>query len=216
MDKFFVNTGLWLHRLFPNYLWKVKTDEPIVYLTFDDGPTPIITSWVLDTLKKYNAKATFFCIGNNLESNLEIVEEIFKGGHLISNHTFEHENGWKTSKENYFKSVLKTDEILESIHIKSVCKMNKFFRPPYGKIKLGQAKKLMSNGFKIVMWDVLSRDYDSKNTHERCVRDVLNHTTPGSIIVFHDSKKAFPILEKALPEILISLKNKGYRFETLA
>jgi len=211
MDKFFVNTSRWMHRLFPNYSWKIETIEPVVYLTFDDGPTPEVTPWVIELLEKFDAKATFFCIGSNLVKHPEIVEHILKRKHLLSNHTLYHENGWKTKHTNYINSVVETDKIISSFN--PVYK--KLFRPPYGKIKSSQAKTLKSMGYEIVMWDVLSRDYASNNTTESCIQNVLKYTKPGSIIVFHDSKKAFPILEKALPEILISLKKKGYRFESL-
>ncbi|MFN3757021.1 MAG: polysaccharide deacetylase family protein [Flavobacterium sp.] len=211
MDTFFVNTSRWIHRLFPNYTWRVETKEPIVYLTFDDGPTPFVTPWVVELLEKFDAKATFFCIGSNLVEHPEIAVNTIKEGHLIYNHTLHHENGWKTKNTHYLESVQETDKIINSI--KPLHK--KLFRPPYGRIKSSHAKALKSMGYEIVMWDVLSRDYAKDISNEECVRNVLKYTKPGSIIVFHDSKKAFPILEKALPEILITLKNKGYRFESL-
>lgn len=211
MDKFFVNTSRWMHRLFPNYTWRVETKEPIVYLTFDDGPTPFVTPWVLELLKKFEAKATFFCIGSNLEEHPKIAENILKEGHLLCNHTLHHEKGWNTKNSHYLKSVQETETIINSI--KPIHR--KLFRPPYGRIKSSQAKALKSMGYEIVMWDVLSRDYAKYISTQECVQNVLNYTKSGSIVVFHDSKKAFPIMEKALPEILISLKNKGYRFESL-
>jgi peptidoglycan-N-acetylglucosamine deacetylase len=215
MDKFFVNTSRWLHRFFPNYIWRIETSEPIVYLTFDDGPTPMVTPWVLELLKTFDAKATFFCIGSNIEEHPNIAKSILEEGHSLSNHTLHHEKGWKTSDINYVNSVLETERHINSIHSQKKNSTKKLFRPPYGRIKSSQAKALKSMGYEIVMWDVLSRDYAKSVSSEACVQNVLKHNKSGSIIVFHDSKKAFPILEKALPEILISLKNMGYRFETL-
>jgi peptidoglycan-N-acetylglucosamine deacetylase len=211
MDRFFVKTGKLLHRFFPQYEWKIQTKEPVIYLTFDDGPTPEITHWVLDTLKQFDAKATFFCIGQNLQLYPDITHKVLEEGHAIGNHTFRHENGWKTSTEIYVESAEQTQsEIGKNFVYKS-----RIFRPPYGKIRKEQAQQLIAKGYKIIMWDILSRDYNPSVTPEICISTVVKNASSGSIIVFHDSKKAFPVLEKALPEILVSLKNKGYRFKSL-
>lgn len=212
MDHFFVKTGKLLHRCFPQYEWKIQTKEPVIYLTFDDGPTPEITPWVLDILKQFDAKATFFCIGQNLQLYPDITHKVLEEGHAIGNHTFRHENGWKTSTEIYVESAEQTQSEIG----KNFVSKSRMFRPPYGKIRKQQAQQLIAKGYKIVMWDILSRDYNPSVTPKTCISTVVKNASSGSIIVFHDSKKAFPVLEMALPEILFALKRKGYRFEALS
>lgn len=211
IDRYFVKTGKILQFWFSNYVWRIETKEPIIYLTFDDGPTPEVTLWVLETLERFDAQATFFCIGQNLRLYPDIAQKIMEKGHSLGNHTFKHENGWKTPIEPYVQSTEETQLEIEQFSIPKT----KNFRPPYGKIRKQQAQQLIKKGYKIVMWDILSRDYNASVTPEECISSVVKNASSGSIIVFHDSKKAFPVLEKALPEILVSLKRKGYRFETL-
>jgi peptidoglycan/xylan/chitin deacetylase (PgdA/CDA1 family) len=213
MKFYWIKTNAFIKKLFSNYVWDIPNTEKKIYLTFDDGPTPEITEWTMQELEKYNAKATFFCIGNNIEKHPEIFEKVIANGHSIGNHTFNHLNGWKTSTEEYLEnSFLCEEQILKSeiYNLKS-----KLFRPPYGKIKASQAKKLRQSGYKIIMWDVLSADYDRSISKEKCLENVLQNVKSGSIIVFHDSVKAFPNLEYTLPKALKYWKEKGFVFEKL-
>lgn len=189
---------------YPNLIWRVKTVERELYLTFDDGPTPYITKWVLDQLGEYNAKATFFCLGKNVKEHPSIYKRILKEGHAVGNHTFDHKNGWNTKSYDYMRNVMKCKNWVDS----------DLFRPPYGRIKKAQIKRLKER-FRIVMWDVLSEDYNSSLSGEKCKNIVLKQAKNGSIIVFHDSKKASKNLKKALPEILKHFSNRGYQFKAL-
>jgi len=212
MNFYWIKTNRFIKKLYSNYVWDIPNTENKIYLTFDDGPTPEITEWVLQELEKHNAKATFFCIGNNIEKHPDIFKKVITKGHAIGNHTFNHLNGWKTATEDYVEdSRLCEPEIcnLQS----ATCNL---FRPPYGKIKSSQAKKLREQGYKIIMWDVLSADFDTSISAEKCIENVLKNTKSGSIIVFHDSIKAFPRLENTLPKVLGILAKKGFVFEKLA
>lgn len=198
-----------IRALFPDYfIWNMPRHEKVIYLTFDDGPHPVVTPFVLDLLKKYNAKATFFCIGNNVVNNRNIYEQVLAEGHNIGNHTQQHLNGWKTQTHQY----------LQDIDTAATAISSNLFRPPYGKIKHKQAKLLHNNKvpFKIVMWDVLSRDFDTSLTAEDCYKTVIKHTQNGSIIVFHDSEKAFDRLQYCLPKVLAYFSKQGFVFEKLA
>lgn len=192
--------------MFSNYVWDIPNNENKVYLTFDDGPTPEITEWTLNQLKKHNAKATFFCIGDNIRKYPEIFQKVIDENHSIGNHTFNHLNGWKTSTSDYTENV----KLHENEHCKLSTKNCQIFRPPYGKIKLSQSKLLRNQGYKIIMWDVLSEDFDATISPEKCLENVLKNVTSGSIIVFHDSKKAFKNLEYVLPRTLCFLNEKGF------
>lgn len=203
MNFYWVKTNRFIKKLFSNYVWDIPNTENKIYLTFDDGPTPEITEWVLEELEKHNAKATFFCIGNNIKKHPEIFEKLISKGHSIGNHTFNHLNGWKTSTDDY----LENSRLCETI-----CNL---FRPPYGKIKASQAKKLKQLGYQIIMWDVLSADYDATITKKKCLENVVKNVQSGSIIVFHDSVKAFPNLEYTLPKALEILNEKGFVFEAI-
>lgn len=189
---------------YPNLIWRVESDEKELFLTFDDGPTPYITKWVLDQLRSYNAKATFFCVGKNVKEHPSIFKNILKGGHAVGNHTFDHKNGWNTRSFDYLKSVMKCRNWVDS----------DLFRPPYGRIKKAQIKGLKDR-FRIVMWDVLSEDYNTAISAEKCRNIVLKQAKSGSIIVFHDSKKAYKNLKQTLPYILKHYSNEGYRFSAL-
>jgi peptidoglycan/xylan/chitin deacetylase (PgdA/CDA1 family) len=202
--SFWVKTNRIIKWIFPNYVWNIPNDEQKVFLTFDDGPTPEITEWVLEQLKKYNAKATFFCIGNNIEKYPEIFQKTIAEGHAIGNHTFNHLNGWKTSTEVYIENV----KLYETQNPKLVTR--NLFRPPYGKIKHSQSKILRKLGYKIIMWDVLSRDYDQSISATQCLENVLSNIETGSIIVFHDSVKAEHNLKYVLPKTLEFLKENGF------
>ena len=211
MNFYWIKTNRFIKKIFSNYVWDIPNTENKIYLTFDDGPTPEITEWVLHELKKYNAKATFFCIGNNIEKHPEIFEKVITKGHSIGNHTFNHLNGWKTSTEDY----LENSKLCKS----EICNLQpeicNLFRPPYGKIKASQAEKLRKLGYKIIMWDVLSADYDATISAEKCLENATKNVTSGSIIVFHDSVKAFQHLEYTLPKALNYFKEKGFVFEKL-
>jgi len=212
MNFYWIKTNQLIKKLFSNSIWDIPNIENKIYLTFDDGPTPEITEWVLQELEKHNAKATFFCIGNNIEKHPDIFKKVITKGHAIGNHTFNHLNGWKTSTEDYVENSRLCES--EICNLKSAtCNL---FRPPYGKIKSAQAKKLREQGYKIIMWDVLSADFDTSISAEKCIENVLKNTKSGSIIVFHDSIKAFPRLENTLPKVLGILAEKGFVFEKLA
>jgi len=190
--------------MYSDVLWKVDTKEKELYLTFDDGPTSKVTDLTLDILKDFDAKGTFFCIGKNVKKHPKIFKRISREGHAIGNHTFDHLKGWKTKNSEYVKNVMKCDDLVGSL----------LFRPPYGKIKRAQIN-ILKEHFKIVMWDVLSEDYNSDLTPKDCFKMVEKQAGRGSIVVFHDSKKASKNLIKALPKILELFKNQGYKFKTL-
>jgi peptidoglycan-N-acetylglucosamine deacetylase len=222
-----VKTPLVVKKMFPNYIWDISTAKKTIYLTFDDGPTPHITNWTLDTLKHYNAKATFFCIGNNIEKHPDIFENILKEGHTIGNHTQTHVKGWKTKTKDYLQEVAEAQSVIKSKiqipnstfeHSKIVNRQSlivNLFRPPYGQIKPKQGKALIELGYKIVMWDVLSFDWETAVTKEDCLKNVIDKTESGSIIVFHDSLKASKNMQYALPIVLEHFSKKGFVFESL-
>lgn len=195
-----------IKKLFSNYIWDIPNDDNKVYLTFDDGPTPEVTEWTLNLLEKFNAKATFFCIGDNIKKNTEIYNKTILAGHALGNHTFNHLNGWKTSTKNYIENV----KLCATEHSKSSTEKCLFFRPPYGKIKPSQSKILRKMGYNIIMWDIISYDFDQIISKEKCLDNVLQHIQSGSIIVFHDSKKAQKNLEYVLPRVLKYIKEKGF------
>lgn len=202
-----------IKKIFYNQVWDLPNSENKIYLTFDDGPTPEITEWVLELLEKEKIKATFFCIGNNIEKYPEIFNKTIEIGHSIGNHTFNHLKGWKTTTNKYIDNVDLCSSIIQkstSYNLKST-----IFRPPYGKIKPQESKLLREKGFKIIMWDVLSKDYDLNVSKEDCLKNVVNNTKSGSIIVFHDSIKAAQNLKFALPKAIAVLKEKGFVFDTI-
>ena len=195
-----------------NYIWDIPTVEKKIYLTFDDGPTPEITAWVLNQLQAFDAKATFFCIGDNIQKYPEIFNSILQNGQTIGNHTFNHYNGWKTKTTDYIENVqLCQEAIIQNAKFK-IQNLN-LFRPPYGKIKNSQTKAIRASGYKIIMWDILSADFDTTITPEKCLENVLKNVAPGSIMVFHDSTKAFKNLEYTLPRTLQFLKDNQYQCE---
>jgi len=221
MSFYLIKTPKFIRRIFNEYVWNfsfLKNDEKVIYLTFDDGPTPEITEWTLDTLKKYNAKATFFCIGKNIENHPEIFKKIIYNGHAIGNHTLNHLNGWKSSNTTYIKDIeLAENNILSTINNSKLTTQNSklLFRPPYGKIKKAQAKTLIKKGYSIIMWDVLSADFDPSIKKEKCVENVLKNAQNGSIIVLHDSEKASKNMKYTLPKILAHFSEKGYLFKRI-
>jgi peptidoglycan/xylan/chitin deacetylase (PgdA/CDA1 family) len=208
---YWIKTNKLTKLIFSNYVWDIPTVEKKVYLTFDDGPTPEITAWVLNQLKEFNAKATFFCIGDNIRKYPEIFDSILTSGHTIGNHTFNHHNGWKTKTSDYIENVLLCKEVIR----KQTTDNTQLFRPPYGKIRKSQANLLRKNGYKIIMWDVLSADFDASISPEKCLHNVIRNTQPGSIIVFHDSEKSHKNLVFTLPKFLTFLKQNNYVCEVI-
>lgn len=213
MNFLWVKTNWIIKKLFSNYVWAIPNTESKIFLTFDDGPIPEITEWVLEELKKHNVKATFFCIGDNIEKHPEIFKKVIGEGHTIGNHTFNHLNGWKTTTETYLANFERCNETIQQFAISNL--NSKIFRPPYGKIKRAQAKAILQSGYKIIMWDVLSVDFDSNLSKEKCLQNVLSNVESGSIIVFHDSIKAFKNLEYVLPKTLVYLKENNFVCEII-
>lgn len=205
---YLIKTPFLLSAFYANCVWKKPTTEKVIYLSFDDGPHPKATPFVLEQLKNFNAKASFFCIGKNVALYPSILEQIKREGHTIGNHTMHHLNGWKTDDEYYLNDIKVARTLLDT----------NFFRPPYGRVKKSQIKKIQADPFlphQIIMWDVLSGDFDTKISGEQCLKNVLDNTEPGSIIVFHDSDKAWERMHFALPKVLAHFREQGYRFDAL-
>ena len=196
----------WFSRLFKKYTWSISTEEKNLYLSFDDGPHETATPFVLDELKKYNAKATFFCLGKNVQEHPEIYARILSEGHVTGNHTFNHLNGLKTKSSIYIDDVEQAAHYIDS----------KLFRPPYGRISFKTAKLLQKDfDYKIVMWEVLSGDFDQSVSPEKVLKNVTHKAQPGSVIVFHDSAKAFKALNFTLPQMLKQFTEKGFAFKSI-
>lgn len=212
MNKLLVKYPSILRWLYPERLSRVEGSQSI-YLTFDDGPVPEITPWVLDQLRKYNAKGSFFCVGENIKKYPEIFKQIVSEGHRIGNHSFFHLDGWKTSTSEYIQDVLRTEKLLQKEFPEKL--PPKLFRPPFGKIKNSQARKLSKKDFKIVMWDVISWDFDTNVKKETCYKNVIENASEGSLVVFHDSQKASKNLQYTLPKVLSYFAEKGYEFKSL-
>ncbi|WP_372916729.1 polysaccharide deacetylase family protein [Salegentibacter sp.] len=212
MNRLLVKYPSVLRWFYPDRITRIENPKSI-YLTFDDGPVPEITPWVLDQLREYKAKATFFCIGENIKKNPEVFQQVISEGHAIGNHSFYHLNGWKTSTSKYVHDVLSTEDLLSKKY--PVKPFPKLFRPPFGKIKNSQARKLSKEGFKIVMWDVISWDFDNNVQKETCYKNVVENASEGSLIVFHDSRKASKNLRYALPKVLKYFSEKGYEFRSI-
>lgn len=208
---YFIKAPWWLKKLYSDCIWHIPTTEKILYLTFDDGPHEEATPLVLDMLKQYQAKATFFCIGKNVVEHPGLYERILAEGHRTGNHSYAHLNGWQVSSEEYIKDVINARTYIDS----------NLFRPPYGRVSSFQRKLLTRKGagngvaFKIIMWDVLSGDFDLKRTAEQCAKNVLDNAKSGSIITFHDSKKALPRMKDALVRTLEHFSAQAYRFEVI-
>lgn len=190
--------------LYPNTIWRGNSTSKQLFLTFDDGPTPGVTDWVLEQLSLYNAKSTFFCLGKNAGNHPELFQKIQSEGHCIGNHTNDHLNGWNTSLSDYLANIELAEKFISS----------SYFRPPYGRFKPSQ-RRAISKKYMNVMWDVLSMDYNVNLNYKDCIETTLKQTRPGSILVFHDSVKAWPRLERLLPFILKYYASKGYTFITL-
>ncbi len=193
-----------LRKMYPKCVWRMPSGEKKVYLTFDDGPVPEVTPFVLDVLKQYKVGATFFCVGENVSRHPDIYERVLADGHKTANHTYNHIKGLFHRNTSYYSNVSKCAEVVDS----------KLFRPPYGQLKISQHNDL-SRKYRIIMWDVLSCDYSSAISPEKCLRNVTEKTRDGSIIVFHDSKRAFRNMEYALPRSIAFLQQMGYCFSLL-
>ncbi len=210
----FFRTPFFLPVLFPRLLWRIPTQEKQIYLTFDDGPVPGPTEFVLDMLKKFGAKATFFCIGDNIRKHPIIFSRIIEEGHSIGNHTFNHLKGWSYSTKDYMLNIELCNDQMEAANSGQSSVSQKLFRPPYGRITLKQINSLEDN-YRIIMWDVLSQDYDRSVSSDSCLNGSIKSTRPGSIVVFHDSLKAERNLTYTLPRYLEHFSNLDYIFSGL-
>jgi peptidoglycan-N-acetylglucosamine deacetylase len=200
-------TPTWLRRVFPNIIWQMESSTKEVYLTFDDGPIPEVTPWVLTQLAQHNAKATFFMVGENILKNKELFSVVVDSHHKVANHTYNHLNGWQTMNQDYLDNIMQAEAM---IGVDST----KLFRPPHGKLRWSQYANIIKS-YKIVMWDVLSGDFDSRLSNEKCLTKSIDGTQPGTIIVFHDSVKSFEKLKYVLPRYLEHFSGLGYTFQTL-
>jgi peptidoglycan/xylan/chitin deacetylase (PgdA/CDA1 family) len=201
---YLIKSPFWLQWLYPASIWHKSRAHKCIYLTFDDGPIPDVTPFVLETLKTFGARATFFCIGDNVRKHPEIFERLVQEGHRVGNHTFNHLRGWDTDDHVYLENVQQCTDLVGS----------DLFRPPYGRAKKTQYSMLKTQ-YSVIMWDVLSGDFDAGLKPEKCLKNVLKYTQNGSIVVFHDSIKAFPRLEYTLPRALDVWKKAGYEFALL-
>jgi peptidoglycan/xylan/chitin deacetylase (PgdA/CDA1 family) len=205
---YFTKTPFWLKMLYPTCLWNFKPDakQKKIFLSFDDGPHAAATPFVLDELKKYNARATFFCIGKNVQAESFLYKRILMEGHRVGNHTQNHLNGWKTDNKTYLKNIEKAHEFIDS----------DLFRPPYGRATAFQIRNLIEKlNYRVVMWDVLAGDFDPKVNGKQAAERVIQRSKSGSIIVFHDSAKALQVLQVALPIVLAYFSGEGFSFETI-
>lgn len=202
---YLTRTPWWLKRLYPHCLWEMPPGDGKVYLSFDDGPHPDATPMVLDMLAAAGAKASFFCIGDNVRKYPEIYQRILAEGHTVGNHSYHHLNGWKTGNSEYVEDIQRAAELISS----------PFFRPPYGRIRHSQVKALRAMNMVPVMWTVLSGDFDPALSKEACALNVLRHLAPGNIIVFHDSIKALQKMQYALPLVLERIQERGWVAEKL-
>lgn len=203
---FLHKTNFLLRAAYPTLRWRVPTAERLAYLTFDDGPVPDVTDFVLEQLARYQARSTFFCIGDNVRKHPDVFDRVLAAGHAVGNHTFNHLNGWQTPEATYLRNVQACQAVLPT--------GTRLFRPPYGRITRRQARAILPT-HDVVMWDVLTGDFSPDLSPERVLQKTVQHTEPGSIVVFHDSVKAFRSLRYALPRVLDALTDRGYRFATV-
>jgi peptidoglycan/xylan/chitin deacetylase (PgdA/CDA1 family) len=207
----FASPPLLIRKYYSSLTWRIPVDDKKIFLTFDDGPIPEVTPFVLQQLKNFNCKATFFCIGNNVKNNPSLYKQIIDEGHAVGNHTFNHVNGWKTKTQNYLDEISQCAQLVKS----------NLFRPPYGKITKSQIKQLTNPNSSIhlptfiIMWDVLSYDFDKNVSENKCFENVISNLRPGSIVVFHDSIKAEKNLRYALPRVLEWILEKAYTTEII-
>jgi len=202
--KYIVHPPEMLRSYYKNVTWRIPVDEKKLFITFDDGPIPDITPWALDLLSKYNAKATFFCIGRNVERHPEVFSQILDEGHKVGNHSYSHVRGMFKDHEEYLADIELGQKFIKA----------QYFRPPHGRIKRNQVE-ILKNQYTIILWDVLCMDFDTKLTPEKCWKNVVNYTKPGAIVVFHDSVKAEPRMKYALEKTLDHYGDKGFQFDVL-
>ncbi|PID89637.1 MAG: polysaccharide deacetylase family protein [Bacteroidia bacterium] len=195
-----VKSPIFIRKLFNQFVWDIKTKEKNIYLSFDDGPIPRVTEKVLDILQEYDAKATFFCVGENVYKYPQIYKKVVNAKHAVGNHTYNHLKGWQTNTQDYINNVERANALINT----------KLFRPPYGKITSRQAN-ILKKTYKIVMWSVVSRDFDPHISQEQCYKNVIENTSSGSIVVFHDSLKTEKKVLHVLPRVLKYFSEKGYQ-----
>ena len=199
-----VRPPLLVRLLYKDAVWQIPEKEKNVYLTFDDGPIPEVTPWVIEQLDQYKAKATFFCVGKNVEQHREIFAKLIDQGHSVGNHTYSHFNGWKTKREDYLEDVEKCQHLVNS----------KLFRPPYGKISFRQLKEVKQS-YQVILWSISTLDFDKKETPKNCLNRIKKYLRPGSIIVMHDSLKAEKNLKRFLPGALEYISSKGFNLKSI-
>ena len=206
-DRYFVKTPWWIKKLYPGCVWDIEPKHKTLYLSFDDGPHPTITPYILNLLKQYNARATFFCIGENVVKFPGIYRQLTEQDHLTGNHTQHHFNGWKTNDEDYIRDIMEAHDKIGS----------NLFRPPYGRIKRSQIRLLEEKypAIKIIMWNILAGDWDENLKPGKCFEQIKSRISDGDIIVFHDTDKAFKRLEYVLPRLLKYYSEKGYQFKKI-
>ncbi len=205
MNKIFlIQPSKLIKKFYSKAIWNIHTSEKEIYLTFDDGPIPGLTEWILDTLDRYNAKATFFCVGDNILKHPNIFDRILKEGHQVANHTQNHIKGFSYDLEDYLNNVEQCEVLTKS----------KIFRPPYGQLRKSQYRKLLQNGYRIVLWDVISYDYE-KISAEQCFKNVSKNIKKGSVVLFHDNYKAENNVKYALEETLKKYTELGYVFKAI-
>jgi len=201
---YIVKIPWFIRKLFPSLIYNIDGSGKKIYITFDDGPIPETTPQILEILDRFDAKATFFCVGKNVQANKSLFDNLINKGHSVGNHSYNHCDGWKTQNRDYFNNIEKANSIINS----------KLFRPPYGRIKPSQIEFLRTK-YNIIMWDVLSGDFDPNTAKEKCVKNVVDNVSSGSIVVFHDSIKAKDKVLYSLPRVLEILSQKGYEFVSL-
>ncbi|MBT3302619.1 MAG: polysaccharide deacetylase family protein [Bacteroidetes bacterium] len=201
----FFKLPTFLYYIFNRFTFRENVSEKKVFLTFDDGPTKEVTPWILEVLERYQAKATFFCVGENVVKQNVLYQQIIDAGHRTGNHTYNHLNIKDVTRSSYINNVTKCSHVVNS----------RLFRPPYGKIRPTIAKRLKRMGYKLVMWTILSYDFDTDLSPGFILRKIIRQTRPGSIIVFHDNVKAFQNLQILLPRYIAYMKNQGYSFDVI-
>lgn len=204
---YFVKTPFWLKWMYRSCVWNVPSSQNTLYFTFDDGPHPLATPFVLDELKKYHAKGTFFCIGKNVALYPDIYKRIIEEGHSVGNHTYHHLNGWKTKDDHYMNDIYQAKQIIDS----------NLFRPPYGRISMFQLKLLRKLKYNLnpIMWSILSGDFDKGLSKEKCLKNVIELSKSGDIVVFHDSEKAFDKMAYTLPKALEYFSKNHFQFDKI-
>ena len=200
---YLVKTPIFIQKIYQRCTWSIDAKQSI-YLTFDDGPDPSATPWVLDTLRLFDAKATFFCIGKNVEAHPQIIDQVLSEEHAIGNHSYSHLSGWTTRSDKYISDVKKCADLVDS----------NLFRPPYGRLKPSQLKELLQD-YKIIMWDVMCGDFEARLSPEKCLRNITQNAKEGSIILLHDSPASIAKLKYVLPEVLAYFTSKGFKFESI-